>query len=96
MASANCSKPCSAEGGESRVVPCRSHPPGPGCVMKKVVPEDYTLTVLSLVERFEAAIKVAREAFKGASVTISDIQAAVRNVRKKVYAERQKKSPSRR
>jgi len=43
--------------------------------MKKVVPEDYILAILSPKERFEAA---------------------VRNVRKKAYAERQKKNPSRR
>ena len=47
-------------------------------------------------ERFEAAVKVAREAFKGTSLAISDIQAAVRNTRTKAYAERQKKNPGRR
>ena len=63
---------------------------------KKVSPDDYILSVLSPRERLEAALNVAREAFKGTRLRPVDVDAAVRKVRKKAYAERQKKSPNRR
>lgn len=63
---------------------------------KKVSPEDYVLAVLSPKERFEAAFNMAREAFKNTSLKLADIEAAVKKVRKKAYAERQKKGTSRR
>ena len=62
---------------------------------KKVSPEDYILAVLSPHERFEAAFNVAREAFKDTALKAADIRAAVEKVRKKAYAERQKKAASR-
>lgn len=63
---------------------------------KKISPEDYILAVLSPKERLEAAFDIAREAFKNTSLRPADIELAVRKVRKKAYAERQKKDPSRR
>lgn len=63
---------------------------------KKISPDDYILSVLSSRERLEAALNMARDAFKGSSLRPVDVDAAVRKVRKKAYAERQKKSPNRR
>jgi DNA-binding IclR family transcriptional regulator len=62
---------------------------------KKISPEDYILAVLSPQERLEAAFNVAREAFKDTTLKPADLRAAVQKVRKKVYAERQKKAASR-
>jgi len=61
---------------------------------KKIAPEDYILAALSPRERFEAAFNLAREAFKDSSLTLDDIEAAVKKVRKRAYAERQRKNPS--
>ena len=63
---------------------------------KRISPEDYILAVLSPKERLDAAFNMAREAFKNTSLKLADIQAAVNKVRKKAYAERHKKGPSRR
>jgi RNase P/RNase MRP subunit POP5 len=63
---------------------------------KKMTPDEYILSVLSPQERLDAALSVAREAFKRRVLKPVDVQGAVKKVRKKVYAERQKKSPSRR
>ncbi len=63
---------------------------------KKISPEDYILAVLSPQERLEAAFSVAQEAFKNSSLKLYDVEAAVEKVRKKAYAQRQKKGPSRR
>ena len=63
---------------------------------KRVSPEDFILAVLSPKERLDAAFNMAREAFKNSSLKLADIQGAVKKVRKKAYAERQKKGPSRR
>lgn len=63
---------------------------------KKVSPENYILAVLSPQERLEAAFNVAREAFKDTALKPADVRAAVEKVRKRVYAEKQKKAPCRR
>jgi hypothetical protein len=63
---------------------------------KKIAPEDYILAVLSPEERLDAAFNVAREAFKDTTLKPADVRAAIQKVRKKVYAERQKKASSRR
>jgi len=55
---------------------------------KKISPEDYILSVLSPQERLDAALNVAREAFKDRSLKPADVQAAVRKVRKRAYARR--------
>ncbi len=63
---------------------------------QKVNLEDYILAVLSPQERLEAALKIAQQAFKTTSLTLGDIEAATRKVRRKLYAERQKEAQSRR
>lgn len=55
---------------------------------KKINPEDYILSVLSPEERLDAAFKVARVAFKGARLTIKDIDNAVKTVRRKAYEKK--------
>lgn len=62
---------------------------------QRVSPEEYILAVLSPQERLEAALRVAREAFKGTTLTLVDVEAAVRKVRRNLYAERQKKAKGR-
>jgi hypothetical protein len=52
---------------------------------KAVDPEDYILSVLSPEDRLDAALKIAREAFKGAKLTVKDINNAVKSVRRKAY-----------
>jgi hypothetical protein len=63
---------------------------------KKISPDEYILSVLSPRERLDAALSLAREAFKRRVLKPVDVQEAVKKVRKKAYAERQKKNPSRR
>jgi len=57
---------------------------------KKIDPEAYILSALSPEERLETALKLAQEAFKDTPLTLAEIEAAVKKVRRKVYAERQK------
>lgn len=52
---------------------------------KKINAEDYILSVLPPEERLDAAFKLAREAFKKTSLTVKDIQNAVKRVRRKAY-----------
>jgi len=53
---------------------------------KKIIdPEDYILSVLSPEDRLDAALKIAREAFKGTKLTMKDIDSAVKSVRGKAY-----------
>jgi len=52
---------------------------------KVIDPEDYILSVLSPEDRLDAALKIAREAFKGTTLTMKDINHAVRSVRRKTY-----------
>ena len=57
-------------------------------VAKKIDPEDYILSVLSPEDRLDAAFKVAGEAFKRSRLSISDIDNAVKIVRRKAYAKK--------
>jgi len=70
------------------------------CAMKssarKLTPEEYILGALSPDERLEAALRVAREAFRAATVTSADVAAAVGKVRRKQYAQTQAKARRRR
>jgi hypothetical protein len=50
---------------------------------KAIDPEDYILSVLSPEDRLDAALKIAREAFKGTKLTMKDIDKAVKSVRTK-------------
>jgi hypothetical protein len=63
---------------------------------KKISPDEYILSVLSPRERLDAALSLAREAFKRRVLKPVDVQEAVKKVRKKAYAERQKKNSNRR
>jgi hypothetical protein len=51
-------------------------------------PEDYILSVLSPEDRLDAALKIAREAFKGTKLTMKDINNAVESVRRKSYGKK--------
>jgi GH35 family endo-1,4-beta-xylanase len=53
----------------------------------KIKPEDYILSVLSPEERLDAAFKLAKEAFKKATLTIKDVEKAVKKVRRRAYEE---------
>jgi len=55
---------------------------------RKIPPEEYILSVLTPKERFEAAMRVARAAFRDTTLTMEDIEAAVRKVRRKHHAAR--------
>ena len=56
--------------------------------LKKVNAEDYILAVLTPEERLEAAFNLAKEAFKKTTLTMKDIQQAVKTVRRKAYEKR--------
>jgi hypothetical protein len=49
----------------------------------KTDPVDFLLSVLSPKQRFEAAMRIAREAFHDTGLTNEDIEAAVQRVRRK-------------
>ena len=49
----------------------------------KVRPDEYILAPLSPGERLDAALRVAREAFKDTELTLADVGEAVRKVRRR-------------
>jgi hypothetical protein len=55
---------------------------------KAIDPEDYILSVLSPEDGLDAALEIAREAFKGTKLTMKDINNAVKSVRRKAYEKR--------
>ena len=57
-------------------------------VRKAIDPEGYILSVLSPEDRLDAALKIAREAFKGTKLTMKDIDNAVKTVRGKAYEKK--------
>jgi hypothetical protein len=52
----------------------------------KITPEDYILSVLTPEERLDAAFRVAEAAFKWTSLTMKDVENAVKTIRRKAYA----------
>lgn len=62
----------------------------------KIRPDEYILAALSPEERLDAALRVAREAFKGTDLTVADVEAAVRKVRRKRHGARRSPAASRR
>jgi hypothetical protein len=59
---------------------------------QRINPEEYILAVLSTQERLDAAFRIAREAFKGTSLTLEDIEGAVRKVRRRPYTGKRVKT----
>ena len=59
---------------------------------KAIDPEGYILSVLSPEDRLDAALKIAREAFKGTKLTMKDIDNAVKSVRRKAYEKKEQGS----
>ncbi len=55
---------------------------------KRVNPEDYILSVLTPEDRLDAALKIAKEAFKKTKPTMKDIENAVKIVRRKAYGKK--------
>lgn len=55
---------------------------------KKIDPGDYILAALSPKDRLDAAFRVAGEAFKKTSLTIKDVDNAVKAVRRKAYEKK--------
>jgi hypothetical protein len=62
----------------------------------QVTPEEYILAVLSPEERLDAALRVAREAFKDSKLTVADVEAAVHKVRRKRHGRTRRKASGRR
>ena len=56
--------------------------------LKRVNPEDYILSVLTPEERLDASFQVAKEVFKKSSLTVKDINSAVKTIRKKAYEKK--------
>jgi len=54
----------------------------------KVDPGDYVLAVLSPRDRLEAAFKVAGEALRNSSLTMKDVDSAVKRIRRKAYEKK--------
>ena len=55
---------------------------------EKIDPGDYILSVLSPTDRLDAAFKVAAQAFKKSTLTIDDVEKAVKTVRRKAYEKK--------
>jgi hypothetical protein len=62
---------------------------------RKIDPEEYILAVLSPPERLDAALRVAREAFRDSTLSVADVEAAVRRVRRKHHVARRPKAADR-
>jgi len=62
----------------------------------RVRPDEYILAALSPEERLDAALRVAREAFKHTELSLADVEAAVRKVRGKRHAARRTQATNRR
>ncbi len=54
----------------------------------KITPEDYILSVLTPEERLDAAFRLAEVAFKGTTLTMKDVENAVKTIRRKAYANK--------
>lgn len=54
----------------------------------RVKPDDYILAVLSPKDRLDAAFKVAGEVFKKTTLTMEDVNNAVKSVRRKAYEKK--------
>jgi GH35 family endo-1,4-beta-xylanase len=59
-----------------------------GIAAKKINPEDYILSVLPPEDRLDAAFNIAREAFKKTKLTMTDINEAVKTIRRKTYGKK--------
>lgn len=57
-----------------------------GTAAKRIDPEVYILSVLSPEDRLDAAFRIAGEAFKKKRLAVSDIEKAVKTVRRKSFA----------
>jgi len=57
-------------------------------VAVRIKPDDYILAVLSPKDRLDAAFRVAGEAFKKTTLTMEDINNAVKTVRRKAYEKK--------
>ncbi len=55
---------------------------------QRVAPDEFILSVLSAEDRLDVAFKIARQAFKGTSLTLEDIQGAVTKIRKKKHGKK--------
>jgi GH35 family endo-1,4-beta-xylanase len=62
---------------------------------RQINPEEYLLAVFSPEERLEAAFRIAREAFKETSLTLADVETAVRKVRRRAYIAKREKTKGR-
>jgi hypothetical protein len=49
----------------------------------EIDPEDFLLAPLSPEQRLDAALRVAKEAFKGSKLSMTDVEAALAKVRRK-------------
>ena len=61
---------------------------------QQINPEEYILAVFSPQEKLDAALRLAREAFRGTTLTLEDVENAVRKVRRKRHAKTQVKTKS--
>lgn len=55
---------------------------------KRIVPEEFVLSILSPEERLDAALKIANVAFKETTLTLKDVEQAVGKIRRKAYAKK--------
>ena len=59
-------------------------------IVKGIEPTEYILSVLSQHERLEITFKIAQEAFKQTTLTLEDIEAAVKRIRRKDHEKGKK------
>lgn len=49
----------------------------------RIRPEDYILSAISPEDRLEASLKIARETFRNTTLTMKDIEKAIKKLRRK-------------
>ena len=59
-------------------------------IVEGIEPTEYILSVLTQQERLEITFKIAKEAFNQTTLTLEDIEAAVKRIRRKAYEKRKK------
>ena len=59
-------------------------------IAKRIDPTEYILSVISQQERLEITFRIAQEAFKETTLTLQDIEAAVKRIRRRAYEESKK------
>jgi predicted Zn-dependent peptidase len=59
-------------------------------IVERVDLEEFILSALTPQERLDAALKLAREAFRDTTLTSEDLEVAIQKVRRRIYRRQAK------